>query len=243
MGRVAVITGVASGIGRATAQAFRAAGWDTIGIDRQLASGCAVDEFVQCDLESDDFGDLIEPVLHQAGPITALVNNAAIQIVQPLSETSADDWRRVQQVNVIAGALLLQRPLPHMQPGSAVVNVSSVHAVATSPGMAAYVASKGAVVALTRATALELAPRGIRVNCVLPGAIDTPMLREGLHRSGTTVEEARAALAGRTPLRRIGTPEDVAEAILFLADSEKAAFITGQSLIVDGGATARLSTE
>ena len=125
----------------------------------------------------------------------------------------------------------------------AVVNVASVHAIATSAGLAAYAASKGAVVALTRAAALELAPEGIRVNAVLPGAIDTQMLRDGLSRGGPDIDAGMAALAERTPLGRIGRPQDVAEAVLFLADASRSSFITGQTLVVDGGATARLSTE
>jgi glucose 1-dehydrogenase len=117
--------------------------------------------------------------------------------------------------------------------------------VATSANIAAYAASKGAVTALTRALAIELAPDRIRVNSVLPGAVDTHMLRAGLERghvSGIHPDGCMAGLAEKTVMGRIGKPEEIAQAILFLAD-ERSAFTTGQSLIVDGGATARLSTE
>jgi NAD(P)-dependent dehydrogenase (short-subunit alcohol dehydrogenase family) len=125
----------------------------------------------------------------------------------------------------------------------AIVNVSSVHAIATSAGLAAYVASKGGLAALTRSTALELAP-DVRVNAVLPGAIDTPMLRSGLARWSTDAHPdiRLQGLADRTPLRRIGEPAEVAEVILFLADT-RSSFITGQTVVVDGGVSAQLSSE
>lgn len=128
----------------------------------------------------------------------------------------------------------------------AIVNVSSVHAVATSVKIAGYAATKGGLLALTRAMALEFSKDGIRVNAVLPGAVDTEMLREGLargHLEDGSLEDQLAALGARTPLGRVGEPREIARAILFLADPEQSSFITGQSLIVDGGATARLSTE
>jgi NAD(P)-dependent dehydrogenase (short-subunit alcohol dehydrogenase family) len=128
----------------------------------------------------------------------------------------------------------------------AIVNVSSVHAVATSVEIAAYAASKGGSLALTRAMALEFARDGVRVNAVLPGAVDTPMLHAGLmrgHVQGGTLEERMADLASRTVMGRIGAPEEIARTILFLADSTQSSFMTGQSIVVDGGATCRLSTE
>jgi NAD(P)-dependent dehydrogenase (short-subunit alcohol dehydrogenase family) len=129
---------------------------------------------------------------------------------------------------------------------SAIVNVSSVHAVATSANISAYAASKGGLLALTRAMAIEFAPDNIRVNAILPGAVDTPMLRAGLQRghvSGSTMTDRLENLARKTVNRRVGTPEEIAHAIYFLADSTQSSFMTGQALIIDGGATARLSTE
>jgi NAD(P)-dependent dehydrogenase (short-subunit alcohol dehydrogenase family) len=127
--------------------------------------------------------------------------------------------------------------------GGCIVNVASVHALATSVDIAAYAASKGGLAALTRAMALEFGPVGIRVNAILPGAVDTPMLKEGLERSGTEPEAARQRLEGRTPLGRIARPEEIAQAILFLASAERSSFISGECLVADGGALARLSTE
>jgi glucose 1-dehydrogenase len=127
----------------------------------------------------------------------------------------------------------------------AIVNVSSVHAVATSADIASYAASKGAVLALTRAMAIEFADDNVRVNTVLPGAVDTPMLEAGLsrgHVSGT-LQERKAQLASKTVIGRVGTPREIASAIYFLADNQQSSFMTGQPVIVDGGATIRLSTE
>jgi NAD(P)-dependent dehydrogenase (short-subunit alcohol dehydrogenase family) len=121
-----------------------------------------------------------------------------------------------------------------------------VHAVASSKDIAAYAASKGGMLALTRAMAIEFAPVNVRVNAILPGAVDTPMLRSGLNRdhAGTgSLEERLENLARNTVSGKIGTPVEIAQAIFFLADGELSSFMTGQALIVDGGATARLSTE
>ena len=177
--------------------------------------------------------------------MNALVNNAAIQIERPLSETTVSEWDLVLATNV-RGAFIASQVVTSLLRASrgAIVNVSSVHALATSAGLAAYAVSKGALAALTRAAALELGPE-IRVNAVLPGAVDTQMLQSGLgRRAGSErLQEAVDALAARTPLRRIGRPVEVAEAILFLADEQRSSFITGQTIVVDGGAVAQLSTE
>ena len=130
------------------------------------------------------------------------------------------------------------------------MNVASVHALATAGGVAAYAASKGALVALTRSAALELGGDGIRVNAVIPGAIDTKMLRGDAGRrvgsaSGEQAGEQAGldAIAARTPLRRIGRPEEIAQAVLFLAEADRSSFITGHALVADGGVLARLASE
>jgi NAD(P)-dependent dehydrogenase (short-subunit alcohol dehydrogenase family) len=176
--------------------------------------------------------------------LDALVNCAAVQPIGSTLEQGSEVWRATMATNVESVAIMVQATLPELQRGrGSVVNIASVHAMATSGDIGVYAASKGAVVALTRALALELAPRGIRVNAVLPGAVDTEMLREGLGRSSTGVDHAMQALAERTVLGRIGEPWEIASAVRFLADPEMSSFITGSSLVVDGGALARLSTE
>lgn len=249
MNRVVLITGVSGGIGRATAQAFAEAGWHVIGVDLHQADNLLdVHHFIRADVSDvADSQRIIAEVAKDEGRIDALINNAAIQICKPIIETSPEEWDAVMATNLRSVYLAVKHTYPLMRGHeSAIVNVSSVHAIATSANIAAYAASKGALLALTRALAIELAPDEIRVNAVLPGAVDTQMLHAGLtrwHLQGADVQELMRDLGRRTVIGRVGQPEEIAQAILFLADKEHSSFITGQALVVDGGATARLSTE
>jgi glucose 1-dehydrogenase len=249
--RTVLITGAAGGIGRATVLHFTQAGWRVIGVDRaEYGAGFPANGlFIQSDVS---IADNIEAIFMQARAFTdrldALVNNAAVQVAKPLLETSLEEWNTVLASNLssVFLAVKLAHPLFVTAGGGAVVNVSSVHAIATSANIAAYAASKGGILALTRAMAIEFAPDNIRVNAVLPGAVDTPMLRAGLNRghlNGGDILERLDNLAKKTVNGRIGKPEEIAHAIYFLADTTQSSFMTGQALVVDGGATARLSTE
>jgi NAD(P)-dependent dehydrogenase (short-subunit alcohol dehydrogenase family) len=250
MTRTVLITGAAGGIGRAAVQLFHERSWRVLGVDRlQFGDGYPGDGvFIRSDISRpEDMQAIFERVHASAKSLDALVNNAAVQIAKPLIDTTAEEWDAVMASNlrsVFLGAKLAHPLLAAS--GGAIVNVSSVHAIQTSANIAAYAASKGGMLALTRAMAIEFAPAGIRVNAILPGAVDTPMLRAGLdrgHASGTNVQERLENLARRTVNGRVGKPEEIASAIYFLADNEQSAFMTGQALVVDGGATARLSTE
>ncbi len=249
MHRTALITGAAGGIGQATVAAFVEQGWHVIALDRQpLEDLPERTQFHQVDVSDPRAVESFFSQLSAQTPrLEALVNNAAIQICKPLVAMSVEEWDAVMASNVRSVFLMVRGAYPLLCAArGAVVNVSSVHAVATSKDIAAYAASKGALLALTRAMALEFAAEGVRVNAVLPGAVDTHMLRAGLHRShveGDSLEVRMAELAERTVMGRIGKPEEIAQSILFLADGPRSSFMTGQSLIVDGGATARLSTE
>jgi glucose 1-dehydrogenase len=180
--------------------------------------------------------------------LNALINNAAIQIAKPIIETSVEEWDAVMTNNlrsVFLGAKLAY-PLLKAAGGGAIVNVSSVHAIQTSANIASYAASKGGLLALTRAMAIEFAPDDIRVNAILPGAVDTAMLRKSMSSRGISdgnLVERLENLARKTVNGRIGKPQEIARAIYFLADDHQSSFMTGQALVVDGGATARLSTE
>jgi NAD(P)-dependent dehydrogenase (short-subunit alcohol dehydrogenase family) len=245
---VALISGVAGGIGTATAELFSRSGWAVVGVDRRAANAPATDQLLTGDLGDEAAARAVfAAVAERWTRIDALVNNAAVQVCKPLPETTAAEWDEVMACNVRSVFLAVRCAHPLLSGhDSAIVNVSSVHALASSRGIAAYAASKGAVLAMTRALAVELAPDRIRVNAVLPGAVDTPMLRAGLRRGPAAAsgeDELIAGLAGRHPLGRVGSPEEIAEAILFLADHRRSSFMTGQTLVVDGGATARLSTE
>lgn len=245
--RVALITGAAGGIGQAAVTVFLDAGWKVVAVDRDKADyPPSVSDIHQVDLTiAESVDELFERLHDQPGRLDALINNAGVQISKPISDTSVADWDEVMNSNLRSTFLMGKRCFKLLGTSQgAVVNVSSVHALATSANIAAYAASKGGILALTRAMALEYGELGVRVNAVLPGAVDTKMLSESLERfEGKSRKARRRALAAKTPLGRIGEPYEIAEAILFLADNDRSSFITGQALVVDGGATARLGTE
>lgn len=251
MTRTILITGAAGGIGRATVALFAQKGWRVVGVDRaEFGEGFPSDGlFIQADISRPEELEIIFARARQfASRLDALVNNAALQIAKPMLETTVEEWDAVMASNLrsVFLGVKLAYPLLKAAGGGAIVNVSSVHAIQTSVNIAAYAASKGGLLALTRAMAIEFAPDNIRVNAILPGAVDTPMLRAGLgrgHVSGQAIQERLENLARRTVNGRIGRPEEIAHAIYFLADEEQSSFMTGQALVVDGGATARLSTE
>ncbi len=249
--RVVMITGAAGGVGRATVETFAEKGWRVIGVDRaEFGEGFPADGlFIQADIsEPRNFETIFEQAMKFTKRLDALVNNAALQIVKPLLETSVEEWDKVLASNLRAAFLGAQLAYPLLKDGGggAIVNVSSVHAVATSANIGAYAASKGGLLALTRAMAIEFASDNVRVNAILPGAVDTPMLRAGLsrdHAGNGSMTERLENLARKTVSGKIGKPEEIAHAIYFLADNDQSSFMTGQSMIVDGGATAKLSTE
>lgn len=246
---IVLLTGAAQGIGRVAAESFASEGWQVVAADYQPAEGYSENvAFHLCNVtEPGQVAELINTVRQEHGKLDALVNNAAIQVCKPFIETSLEEWDAVMAVNLRAVFMMIQAAYPLLKAAQgSIVNVSSVHALATSSEIAAYAASKGGLLALTRALAIELAPENIRVNAVLPGAVDTEMLREGLsrgHASGASIEERLKALGTRTVMGRVGEPWEIARAIVFLADPDQSSFMTGSAMVVDGGATVRLSTE
>jgi glucose 1-dehydrogenase len=249
--RTVLITGAAGGIGRAAVNLFADSGWRVIGVDRAPFGEDFPQQglFIQSDIS---IGENLESIFEQAHSFTdtlnALVNNAAVQVTKPVLETSVEEWDAVLASNLrsVFLGVKLAHPFIKAAGGGSIVNMSSVHAVATSANIAAYAASKGGLLAFTRALAIEFAPDNIRVNALLPGAVDTPMLRAGMNRShvsGGDINTRLDNLARKTVNGRIGKPEEIAHAIYFLADENQSSFMTGQAMIVDGGATARLSTE
>ncbi len=247
--QVVLITGVLGGIGVATAELFKKKEWYVVGVDisKIPTDLTGVDLYIQADVADDlAWQNIFQRLSEKVNKLDALVNNAAIQVCKPLVETTTAEWDRVMGVNLRSVYLGVREMYPLMKDqGGAIVNVSSVHAIATSIQIAAYAASKGGMLALTRALALELAPK-IRVNAVLPGAVDTGMLRAGLERGhvkGEGGDELVAQLGKKHVIGRVGQPREIAEAIYFLANNNFSSFMTGQALVIDGGATARLSTE
>jgi NAD(P)-dependent dehydrogenase (short-subunit alcohol dehydrogenase family) len=226
-----VVTGALGGIGSACVDAFRSLGAEVIGVDVDAGPS----EHLRLDIADPDCGARL--LAHLAGRhVDVLVNNAALSYADEAVDTGAAQFDRLMAVNLRAPFLLSAALYPSLRERSgSVVNVSSVHAVATSARASVYAASKGGLVSLTRALALEWAP-AVTVNCVLPGAVETQMLNDGLLRAGATLE----SFAQRAPAKRVARPSEIAEAVVFLATNR---FTTGAALIVDGGASARLSTE
>jgi NAD(P)-dependent dehydrogenase (short-subunit alcohol dehydrogenase family) len=238
-----VVTGGASGIGRACAGALAEAGrpvalWDLDGpgVERVATSlgdrclGLAVD--VADDAAVEAAAEQTRAALPSIGGI---VHAAGIVAVEPIGEIDFASFRRVLDVNLTALATITQTFLPDLEqakPGSAVVGIASIDGLVGSAVVPAYCASKAGVLGLTRSMAATLGPRGIRVNAVCPGYIETPMMAEGL-----AIPGVREHFAGAAPLQRLGQPEDIATVVRFLL-SDEAAFVTGQSIVADGGVIA-----
>ncbi len=249
--RVVLVTGAEGGIGQAVVTLFLEQGWRVIGVDRRKNQISDNKDFFFIEADISDPSQ-IEKIFTEAEKVTkvldAVVNNAAIQVSKSILDTSADEWDLTMASNLrsVFLGVKLAHPFLVAAGSGAVVNVSSVHAIATSANISAYAASKGGLLALTRAMAIEFAPDEIRVNAVLPGAVDTPMLRKSMERGlfgSATIDTRLDNLANKTVNGRIGTPHEIASAIYFLADNHQSSFMTGQALVIDGGATARLSTE
>jgi 3-oxoacyl-[acyl-carrier protein] reductase len=226
-GKSVLVTGAAGGIGHAIAGAFAAAGAAVVGIDRAQRPGGGI-AVITADLLNER--EVIEAVAQGAarlGKIDVLVNCAGTDGEHPLAGFDARDFDRIFGVNVRGAILVAREALKHMRAGARIINISSELAFVGRSGQSCYSASKGAILSLTRSWARELGP-DIQVNAVAPGPIDAPMLRWD-----SITEEVRKEEV-RNPAGRIGRPEEVANAVLFLAHPNST-FITGQCLNVDGG--------
>ena len=248
-GRVAIVTGGASGIGRATAELFAREGAAVLVADLDTSPAAVVVESLlaaggravvePADLtRATDCQRVVERARREFGALRVLVNCAGIVRRATVVELDEPDWDHVMQVNVKSIFLLSKYAIPLLAEsgGGAIVNVASGWGLVGGPRAAAYCASKGAVVLLTKAMAIDHGPQKIRVNCVCPGDTDTPMLRAEARQLGEPEAQFLAG-ASRRPLGRVGTADEVARAILFLA-SDSASFMTGASLVVDGGGLA-----
>lgn len=238
----AIVTGCSRGIGLAILEAFKREGWLTAGVDLEACPDGVCDLFVRGSVSDPEVLERLSGGLEAGGAAECcLVNNAAFGTARSLLETTAEDWDRCLATNLSPVFHYTQKLYPMLRGGS-IINISSVHARATAIGAIAYATSKGGLSALTRALALEFAEVGTRVNAILPGAIETAMLRGNMAYERDP-EAALEFLRERTPLKRIGQPREIAELALFLADHSKAGNITGQEFVCDGGAMARLPTE
>jgi NAD(P)-dependent dehydrogenase (short-subunit alcohol dehydrogenase family) len=241
-GQVVIVTGGSRGIGRAIVEGLVAERAQVLVVGMSANRGQTTAQeisrtggqvtFMQADVSQQDTVEaLIAQIIDQHGHIDVLINNAAIHESAPFCEESAELWDRLFQVNVMGTVFPSQAVVRHMQlrGGGSIIHIASKAGVVGEPGHAAYSASKGAIISLTRAMAIELAPYAIRVNAVCPGPVLTDMLETVIPNP-----EARNALATETPLERIGNPEDITGAVLYLASSDSS-WCTGQAISIDGG--------
>jgi 2-keto-3-deoxy-L-fuconate dehydrogenase len=249
--KVALVTGAGTGIGRAVCVRLAEEGAEVVVTSqtpahleetrRLTAEASAREPFaIALDVgDSDAVDRTVAQVVERYGRIDVLSNNAGIELVEGPSvlETSDEEWDRLFRVNVAGTFYACRAAAPHMPDGSSIVNMASINSFVAWENDAAYTATKGAVMQFTRALALDLAPRGIRVNAVCPGIIDTPLTEAFLERADDPAA-LRADYAAASPLDRMGTAREVANCVLFLA-SEEASFVTGSALVVDGATTAR----
>jgi NAD(P)-dependent dehydrogenase (short-subunit alcohol dehydrogenase family) len=247
-GKVAVVTGAAAGIGRATAilLATEGAGVVLADVDEErgdetlgLVQGAGGEGlFVRCDVaRAEEVEAAMNAAVESFGRLDVLHNNVGIALGASVVDTADELWHRVLDVNLGGVYRGCKYAIPHMirGGGGSIVNSGSVQGLRGFPGWAAYAASKGGISALTRQVALEYAGRNIRVNCVAPGTIMTPM-NEKVFAEAQDPEALKDTWNRMHPIGRFGQPEEVAEAVVFLA-SDASSFITGQTLVVDGGIT------
>jgi 3alpha(or 20beta)-hydroxysteroid dehydrogenase len=234
-GKVVVVTGAARGQGAAEVSALAGAGSVVVATDVLAFDGPPSEGVVQRKLDVtsyDDWSELADWLRDEHGEVHGLVNNAGVAARERLPHVSIDAWHRTFDINVTGPMLGIQAMVPLMKPGASIVNICSVAAV-SGHAAAAYTSSKWALRGLTRAAALELGSQGIRVNAVMPGLVDTPLMESA---SPAFFEAALAEI----PLARVGTPADIAPTIVFLL-SDDAAYYNGAEIVIDGGLTAHVS--
>jgi len=245
-----IVTGGASGIGRASAEVFAEAGASVVLLDWNNKAGAAAAEeirgrsldasFVHADVSSEaDAQRAVSWTIERYGRLDTLMNNAAVQILGALVETRERDWERLQSVNLKGVFLMSKAALPAIirAGGGAIVNVASILGFVGDPELAAYCAMKGGVIALTKAMAVGYGPQGVRVNCICPGDVNTPMVAEYFDKAPDP-EALRREVYSKYALRRIAEPREIAQVALFLA-SEASSFMTGSLVVVDGGLTSK----
>jgi len=248
-GKIAVVTGAASGIGRAAALLFAREGASVVLTDLNESAGHTVATeiskyggraiFEPADVTcAADCRRVIVRTVRDFGGIHILFNNAGIIRRASVVELSETDWDRVMAVNVKAMFLMCRQAIPIMAAvgGGSIINTASAWGLAGGPQAAVYCASKGAVVLLTKAMAIDHGPQNIRVNCICPGDTDTTMLRNEAQQLGES-DDKFLMEAARRPLGRVGKPDEIAQAVLYLA-SDASSFVTGTALVIDGGGLA-----
>ncbi|HCO81506.1 MULTISPECIES: SDR family NAD(P)-dependent oxidoreductase [Bacillus] len=249
-GKVVLITGGASGIGLAAVKLFLEHGAKVAVADINESSGNQLIEslphehlaFFKTDITKEsDCHQTVQSVLSRFGAIDVLINNAGIEIVSPIHEMALEDWHRILQVNLTGVFLMSKHTLPHMleKKSGSIINTGSVGGLVGWPDIPAYNATKGGVIQLTKTMAIDYAAHQIRVNCIAPGIIDTPLNEKSFLDNHTeSLEIVKKEKAKVNPMLRLGKPEEIAGVMLFLA-SDLSSYMTGSVVTADGGYTAR----
>jgi len=249
-GKVAIVTGAASGIGRACAELLAERNASVVLADWNREAGQDAAASIQaCGFQAHycyadvsqaaHAAQVIDDTLARYGRLDVLINNAAVQILATLTGTTEEQWERMQRVNLEGVFLCSKYAIPAMlrTGGGSIVNMSSALGLVGDPDLAAYGAFKGGIIALTKAMAIGYGPQGIRVNCICPGDVNTPMV-QAFFANAPDPSRFRAEITSHYALRRIAEPQEIAEAAAFLA-SDAASFVTGSALVVDGGLTSK----
>jgi len=249
-GKIAIVTGAGSGIGKASAELFAEEGAKVVAVDWNRDNGentttairhrghdavfCYADVSKREDVEA-----MVRTSVEKFGRLDVLFNNAAVQIMATLVETTEESWDRIHSVNLKGVFLGCKYAIPVMLPtgGGSIINMASILGFVGDSDLAAYCAAKGGVMNLTRVAALTYGPQGIRVNCICPGDVNTPMVEDYFNKAPNP-EQLRQEVRSKYALRRIATPKEVAQVAVFLA-SDASSFITGSALVVDGGLTVK----
>jgi len=241
-----LVTGSNGGIGQEICKKFKNMNWIVIGIDKNINNdNMYIDKFINLNLiEEGAMLKIVEIIKNYGYKIDCLINNAALQICKPCWELTEDDWDKTYFCNVKMPFLLIKNLLPFLKNNNAnIINIGSVHATNTSDEILAYASSKSALIGMTKNLSIELSKFNIRVNSISPGAIDTKMLRNGLLRNNLknlSEDELLNNLEKKHLLGKIGSPKNIADFTYFITENE---FINGSNLLIDGGASIKLSTE
>jgi meso-butanediol dehydrogenase/(S,S)-butanediol dehydrogenase/diacetyl reductase len=246
--RVAIVTGGGSGIGQATAHLFAEEGATVVVVDWHKDAGEATArairdsglkaDFCYADVSKPaDVEAMVATTVDKHGRLDILFNNAAVQILSKLVETTEDAWDRIHSVNLKGVFLCCKYAVPKIiaSGGGSIINMASVLGFVGDPDLAAYCAAKGGVIALTKAASLTYGPEGVRVNCICPGDVETPLLRDYFDKDPDP-QKLRNEISSKYALRRVAAPKEIAKVAVFLASGDSS-FITGGMLVVDGGLT------
>lgn len=247
--KIVLITGASGGIGLALCKQFKKQNWIVVGTSRtEKYDSEFIDYYISKDLSNENTPkEIMEIIINKYGRLDCIVNNAACQICKPIWEMESSEWDLIYNCNVRSIFLFVKYGLELLKESKGnIINIGSVHSVATSDEIAGYASSKAAIAGLTKNLAIELGQFGIRVNCISPGAVDTQMLRAGLLRGhvGQGDSDTLVNNLGQTHLLgKVGDVNEIAKFIYFVSNDENGKFINGANLLIDGGACIKLSTE